>query len=79
MVLGGQVGVSDNISIGDGVIAGGASKIFTNVPAGRSILGHPAVRMDKQIEGYKAIRRLPRLLRDFAALQKKVSNSDTAD
>lgn len=79
VVLGGQVGVSDNISIGDGVIAGGASKIFTNVPAGRSILGHPAVRMDKQIEGYKAIRRLPRLLRDFAALQKKVSNSDTAD
>jgi UDP-3-O-[3-hydroxymyristoyl] glucosamine N-acyltransferase len=79
VVLGGQVGVSDNIFIGDGVIAGGGTKILSNVPAGRSILGYPATEMTKQIEGYKALRRLPKLIRDFAALKKQVSNPGTED
>ncbi len=79
VVLGGKVGVSDNIFIGDDVVAGGASKIFTNVPAGRAILGHPAIRMDAQIEATKNIRRLPRLFRDVKALQKAVSKADETD
>lgn len=79
VVLGGQVGVSDNIFIGDGVIAGGASKIFTNVPAGRTILGSPATKMETQMESYKAMRRLPRLMRDVAALKKAVFKPDTSD
>ncbi len=70
VVLGGQVGVSDNIFIGDGVIAGGGTKILSNVPAGRSILGYPGTQMDKQIEIYKALRRLPKLIRDVAALRQ---------
>lgn len=73
VVLGGQVGVSDNIFVGDDVIAGGASKIFTNAPAGRVLLGHPAVKMETQIEIQKAMRRLPRLAATVAALQKTVS------
>ncbi|MFK7882447.1 UDP-3-O-(3-hydroxymyristoyl)glucosamine N-acyltransferase [Roseobacter sp.] len=77
VVLGGQVGVSDNIFIGDGVIAGGASKIFSNVPAGRTILGSPATKMDTQMETYKAMRRLPRLMRDVAALKNAVFKTET--
>ncbi|MDF1728561.1 MAG: UDP-3-O-(3-hydroxymyristoyl)glucosamine N-acyltransferase [Sulfitobacter sp.] len=76
VVLGGQVGVSDNVFVGDGVIAGGGSKILSNVPAGRTILGYPATQMDRQMESYKALRRLPRLIRDVAALRKSVSKSD---
>lgn len=72
VVLGGQVGVSDNIFIGDGVVAGGGTKILSNVPAGRTILGYPGMQMDKQIESYKALRRLPRLMRDVAELKKLV-------
>ncbi|MFV0243701.1 MAG: UDP-3-O-(3-hydroxymyristoyl)glucosamine N-acyltransferase [Qingshengfaniella sp.] len=75
VVLAGQTGVNDNIFIGDDVVAGGASKIFTNVPAGRVILGYPAVKMETHIESYKALRRLPRLFRDVAALQKLVSKN----
>ncbi|MGJ8545498.1 MAG: UDP-3-O-(3-hydroxymyristoyl)glucosamine N-acyltransferase [Sulfitobacter sp.] len=78
VVLGGQCGVSDNIFVGDGVIAGGGTKLMSNVPAGRTMLGYPATQMDKQVESYKALRRLPRLLRDFAALQKAVIKSDQA-
>ena len=78
VVLGGQCGVSDNIFVGDGVIAGGGTKLMTNVPAGRTMLGYPATQMDKQVEQYKSLRRLPRLLRDVAALRKAVFKSDDA-
>lgn len=61
VVLGGQVGVSDNIFVGDDVIAGGATKILTNAPAGRVLLGYPAVRMETHVEMQKALRRLPRM------------------
>ncbi|MEO9516009.1 MAG: UDP-3-O-(3-hydroxymyristoyl)glucosamine N-acyltransferase [Paracoccaceae bacterium] len=79
VVLGGKVGVSDNVFIGDNVVAGGGSSILSNVPAGRAVLGYPAVKMDSQIESYKALRRLPRLMRDVAALKKAISKSDTSD
>ncbi len=79
VVLAGQVGVSDNIFIGDDVVAGGSSIILTNVPAGRVVLGYPAIKMDQQIEASKNIRRLPRLYRDVAELKKAVSNQGGSD
>ncbi|MCR9126525.1 MAG: UDP-3-O-(3-hydroxymyristoyl)glucosamine N-acyltransferase [Rhodobacteraceae bacterium] len=72
VVMAGQCGVSDNIFVGNGVVCGGATKLMSNVPAGRVMLGYPATRMDTQLESYKALRRLPRVLRDIAALQKAV-------
>lgn len=75
VVLGGQSGVADNVTVGDGVIAGGGTKILSNVPAGRAVLGYPAVKMESQVEIYKALRRLPRLMRDFEGLKKFVFNS----
>lgn len=72
VVLGGKVGVSDNIFIGDDVIAGGGTDIYTNVPAGRVILGSPAVKMETQIEAQKNIRRLPRLYAQVSQLQETV-------
>jgi UDP-3-O-[3-hydroxymyristoyl] glucosamine N-acyltransferase len=79
VVLAGQVGVNDNIKVGDDVIAGGASKIFTNVPAGRVILGYPAMKMEAHVEAYKGFRRLPRLFRQVAELQKAVSKPPKSD
>ncbi|QUS35421.1 UDP-3-O-(3-hydroxymyristoyl)glucosamine N-acyltransferase [Falsirhodobacter algicola] len=73
VVLAGQVGVSDNIFIGDDVIAGGGTKILSNAPAGRVLLGYPAVKMDLHIEMQKALRRLPRLAKTVAELQKTVA------
>lgn len=79
VVLGGQAGVSDNITVGNGVIAGGGTKLMSNVPSGRTMLGYPATPMDKQVESYKAVRRLPRLLRDVAALKEAVFKSGKGD
>jgi len=79
VVLGGQCGVSDNIFVGDDVVAGGATKIFTNAPAGRVLLGSPAVKMEAHVEAMKNIRRLPRLFRQVAELQKAVSKPGEND
>jgi UDP-3-O-[3-hydroxymyristoyl] glucosamine N-acyltransferase len=54
------------------VIAGGATKIISNVPAGRVVMGYPAVKMETHTEIYKAQRRLPRLMRDIENLKKAV-------
>ena len=68
--MAGQCGVNDNIFVGDDVIAGGATKIFTNAPAGRVLLGYPAVKMETHVEIQKALRRLPRLAARVAALEQ---------
>lgn len=74
VVLGGRTAVSDHISVGDDVVTGGGTGVLSDVPAGRVMFGTPAVRMETQIEIYKAIRRLPRLLNQVAALRKTVTN-----
>ena len=76
VVMGGQCGASDNIFIGDDVVAGGATKIFTNAPAGRVLLGSPAIKMESHVEIQKSLRRLPRMIRQFAELQKSITKSD---
>lgn len=83
VVLGGKTGIADNISIGDDVVTGGASVVLSNVPAGRVMMGYPATRMETHVEGYKALRRLPRLLLrlqgDAAKRQKPVSKIGESD
>ncbi len=77
--MGGQSGASDNITIGDCVIAAGGTKMISNVPAGRVVMGYPSVKMETHTEIYKAQRRLPRLARDVEALKKAVFKQSTKD
>jgi UDP-3-O-[3-hydroxymyristoyl] glucosamine N-acyltransferase len=79
VVLGGQSGVSDNLHIGDRAILGGASVVLSNVPAGRVVLGYPAMKMESQVESYKGFRRLPRLFKEVAELKKAVSKLGASD
>ena len=64
-VLGGKSGVADNVVVGADCVITGAAIVLSNVPAGRVMMGYPAVKMTSHIESYKALRRLPRLLRDL--------------
>jgi UDP-3-O-[3-hydroxymyristoyl] glucosamine N-acyltransferase len=66
VVVGGKAGIADNLKVGDDVVLGGGSVVLSNVPAGRVMMGYPATRMQVHIESYKALRRLPRILRDLA-------------
>jgi UDP-3-O-[3-hydroxymyristoyl] glucosamine N-acyltransferase len=78
VVLGGQTGVSDNLFIGDNAITGGATKVLSNIPAGRVMLGYPAMKMEAQLEVYKNLRRLPRMLKDLARLKKSLPDPDNS-
>ena len=51
----------------------------TNQPDGRVMLGNPAMPMQASIDSYKALRRLPRLMRDIADLRTRVPKSDNHD
>ncbi len=79
VVCGGETGIADNLIIGSDVILGGGTKVLSNVPAGRVMLGYPAVRMDQHVDMYKALRRLPRFMRDVAGRQKAVSKDGAGD
>lgn len=86
VVLGGQAGVGDHLTLGNDVIAAGATAILSNVPAGRIMMGYPAMRMDKNIEAYKALRRLPRLIERIEKLEaalaggkSRVASKDQSD
>jgi UDP-3-O-[3-hydroxymyristoyl] glucosamine N-acyltransferase len=74
VVLAGQCGVGDNLFVGDDVIAGGATKIMTNAPAGRVLLGYPALKMETHIDAQKNIRRLGRLFAQVAELREAVTS-----
>lgn len=76
VVLGGQVGVADHLTIGSDVVVAGKSGISSNVPSGRVMMGNPAMRMDLNVEAYKALRRLPRLVAKVAELERIVSKND---
>jgi UDP-3-O-[3-hydroxymyristoyl] glucosamine N-acyltransferase len=73
VILGGQCGVVDNIFIGDDVIAGGGTKILSNAPAGRVLLGYPAIKMETHVQAWKNIRRLGRLFDQVAELREAVT------
>ena len=62
VVLGGRAAVADHLTIGANSVITGNSGVASNVPPGRIMMGYPAVRMDQNVEIYKALRRLPRLM-----------------
>ncbi len=78
-VLAGQVGVADNVTVGENVVAAGKSGISSNVPPNRFVMGNPAMKMDANIESYKAYRRLPKLVAKVENLQKQVSKIVSKD
>lgn len=65
VVLGGQAGVSDNIIIGDDVVVGICAKVLSNAPAGRVLMGYPAMKMDAFFKIARNFRRLPQLVDDM--------------
>lgn len=74
VVMGGKSGAGDNLRIGDDVVLGAGTIALSNVPGGRVMLGYPAMPMAAQIESYKALRRLPRILRRLVTGEKPVPN-----
>jgi hypothetical protein len=71
--------IADHLTIGSNVVITGHSGVATNVPSNRIMMGYPAVPIDQNMQMYKALRRLPRLLARLEAAEKRVSNPGASD
>lgn len=79
VVLGGKAAVADHLTIGQNSVITGNSGVASNVPPNRIMMGYPAVRMEQNVEIYKALRRLPRFMARLDAVQKGISNRGSSD
>ena len=79
VIMGGKSGITDNVAVGDDVVVGGGAIVLSRVPAGRVLLGYPAMKMDQYIAASRNWRRLPRILKDVEALKKAVSLGGKGD
>jgi len=71
-IFAGQVGIAGHIEIGNNVTIAAKSGVSQNVPNGMRLFGYPAFEMDKAVEAYSLIKRLPDLRRTLRALEQKV-------
>ena len=75
VVIGGQVGIADHCSIEDGAIVGAQGGVPSNkrLPGGQVYWGTPARPIEKLLEQYAWVARLPELAERLKALEKKNS------
>ncbi|MCL2701799.1 MAG: UDP-3-O-(3-hydroxymyristoyl)glucosamine N-acyltransferase [Phycisphaerae bacterium] len=71
-VFAGQVGVVGHIRIGDGVKVGAQSGIINDVPAGKDILGSPAVDLSEGLRIVATTLNLPKINATVKKLAKEV-------
>ena len=67
-----DVGITDNVTIGDRCRIGGGSRVFKSLPAGSEVWGHPARPLDETKKSQAIVSRLPQLreeLRELRLLQ----------
>jgi UDP-3-O-[3-hydroxymyristoyl] glucosamine N-acyltransferase len=65
VILAGQVGVAGHCTIGDGAIATAQSGIPSDVAAGVTVSGYPAIENRKWLRSVALFNRLPELIRDL--------------
>jgi len=59
-MMGGRVGLADNITVGSGAMIGAAAGVMTDIPAGEKWVGTPAMPMKEFFKGVAAVRKLAR-------------------
>lgn len=58
VIIGGSASIKDHTSIGDGAIVGAGSGVAADVPAGKTMLGYPAVEARDALKQWAALKRL---------------------
>ena len=80
VILGGQVGVADKISLGDGVVAYAKAAIPGNVASGEVVCGVPAIPARQFVRSAAVFKALPEMARSLRQLEKQHSEKvDAAD
>ncbi|MEO1796496.1 MAG: UDP-3-O-(3-hydroxymyristoyl)glucosamine N-acyltransferase [Pseudomonadota bacterium] len=79
VVVGGAASIADHLTVGDDAVIAGKSGVASNVPAGRAVMGYPAMPLDRSVEAYKALRRLPRLMETLGGLKSALRPKEDQD
>ncbi|WP_291101841.1 MULTISPECIES: UDP-3-O-(3-hydroxymyristoyl)glucosamine N-acyltransferase [unclassified Flavobacterium] len=58
VLIGGSASITDHVTIGDGAIIGGGSGVTKDVPAGKTLLGYPAIESRDTLRQWAILKRL---------------------
>lgn len=72
-VLAGQVGMKDHVKIGKDAIVQGQAGIMSDIPDKQVVCGSPAIPTREFFMNVANVRRLPKVINEFKALQRKVA------
>lgn len=79
VVLAGQVGIVDNVNVGDGVIIGAQAGVTRDIPAGKKVLGAPAIDYAEEVRLLALRARLPKMAEQIKQLQKRLERLEGAE
>lgn len=60
VVIGGSASISDHVTIGNGALVGGGSGVMNDIPAGKKVLGYPAINYRDTLKQWVMLRKLVR-------------------
>ena len=58
VLIGGSASITDHVTIGDGAIIGGGSGVTKDIPAGKTMLGYPAIEARDALKQWAILKRL---------------------
>lgn len=58
VIIGGSASIKDHVTIGDGAIIGAGSGVAADIPAGKTMLGYPAVEARDALKQWAILKRL---------------------
>lgn len=73
-VIGGQSGIIGHITMGDRVTIAARSGVINHVPAGQTLVGAPAIDINKGRRAYSLIQNLPEMRQNIRRLQKQMEH-----
>ncbi len=78
VVMAGQVGVRDHVHIGDKAVLGARSGVSSDIEAGKTVLGEPAIDLRDRKLQLATISKLPELRKDLKTLTARVETLERA-
>jgi UDP-3-O-[3-hydroxymyristoyl] glucosamine N-acyltransferase len=78
VVLAGQVGVVDNVTIGDGAVVGAQAGVVRDIPAGKKVVGSPAIDYAEKLRQFALVQRLGKMAEQLKELNKRVKALEVA-
>ena len=58
VIIGGSASVKDHVNVGDGAVVGGGSGVTGDIPAGKTVLGYPAIEARDALKQWAILKRL---------------------